>query len=84
MSDSAPNSDLSGLAAPQEPLVHYAPHPEQELIMHLEPDQLVNQTLRPVPRATLSRPATFGLWALRVFCVSVSTMVLYTFIDRLQ
>jgi hypothetical protein len=84
MSETMSSTDLSALTAPEEPIVHHAPHPEQELIMHLEPDQLVNQTLRPVPRATLSRPATFGLWALRVFCVSVSAMVLYTFIDRLQ
>ena len=84
MSESTHTTDLGAPTAPEEPLVHHEPHPEQELIMYLEPDQLVNQTLRPIPRATLSRSATFGLWALRVFCVSVSAMVLYTFIDRLQ
>ncbi len=68
----------------REAIVHHAPHPEQELIMHLEPDQLVNETFRPVPRAVLGRGAVFGLWALRIFCVSVSAMVLYTFIDRLH
>jgi len=52
--------------------------------MHLEPDQLVNETFRPVPRAVLGRRALFGLWALRIFCVSVSAMVLYTFVDRLN
>ncbi len=68
----------------EEAVIHPAPHPEQELIMHLEPDQLVNETFRPVPRAVLSRGAILGLWGLRIFCVSVSAMVLYTFVDRLN
>jgi hypothetical protein len=68
----------------REAIVHPAPHPEQELIMHLEPDQLVTETFRPVPRAVLGRGSILGLWALRIFCVSVSAMVLYTFVDRLN
>ena len=64
--------------------IHHATHPEQELIMHLEPDQLVTETLRPVPRATLGGGAKMGLWGLRFFCVLVSLMVIYTFIDRLH
>ena len=32
--------------------------------MHLEPDQLVAETFRPVPRARLGRRVTFALWAL--------------------
>jgi hypothetical protein len=57
---------------------------EDELIMHLERDQFVAETSRPVPRAMLSPRATAGLWALRVFVVLVSLMVIYTFIDQLQ
>jgi hypothetical protein len=57
---------------------------EDELIMHLERDQFVAETSRPVPRAMLSARVTAGLWALRVFVVLVSLMVLYTFIDQLH
>jgi hypothetical protein len=59
--------------------------PEQEeLFMHLEHDQLVAQTFRPVPPALLGRRAVIGLWALRIFAVLVSLMVIYTFIARLH
>jgi hypothetical protein len=57
---------------------------EDELIMHLERDQFVDETSRPVPRVALSARAAAGLWALRVFVVLVSLMVLYTFIDQLH
>jgi hypothetical protein len=57
---------------------------EDELIMHLERDQFVAETSRPVPRAALSPRATAALWALRIFVVLVSLMVIYTFIDQLQ
>jgi len=57
---------------------------EDELIMHLERDQFVAETSRPVPRAALSARATAGLWALRVFVVLVSLMVVYTFVDQLH
>jgi hypothetical protein len=57
---------------------------EDELIMHLERDQFVAETSRPVPRAVLSARATAGLWALRIFVVIVSLMVIYTFIDQLH
>jgi hypothetical protein len=59
-------------------------HDEHELIMHLEPDQLVAETFRPVARARLGRKTTLALWALRVFAVLVSLMVLYTFVQRLH
>jgi hypothetical protein len=55
-----------------------------ELIMHLERDQFVAETSRPVTRATLSPRATAALWALRVFVVLVSLMVVYTFIAQLH
>lgn len=57
---------------------------EDELIMHLERDQFVAETSRPVPRATLGSRATALLWALRVFVVLVSLMVIYTFADQLH
>jgi hypothetical protein len=56
----------------------------EELVMHLERDQLVAATAEPVPRAPLSRRAKVVLWALRVFVVLVSVMVVYTFVDRLH
>jgi hypothetical protein len=55
----------------------------EELVMFLERDQLVSDTSRPVPRARLSRRATIGLWALRVFAIVVSAMVVFTFVSQL-
>jgi hypothetical protein len=63
---------------------HPEPAAEEELIMHLEPDQFVAETSRPVPRATLSHRAVVALWALRVFAVVVSLLVIYTFIEQLN
>jgi hypothetical protein len=57
---------------------------EDELIMHLERDQFVAETSRPVSRAQLSSRATAALWALRVFVILVSLMVIYTFIHQLH
>jgi hypothetical protein len=57
---------------------------QDEQVMHLERDQLVAETSRPVPRAALNARAAAGLWALRVFAVLVSLMVIYTFIDQLH
>lgn len=56
----------------------------KEQVMHLERDQLVAETSRPVPRAALSSRAAAGLWALRVFAVLVSLMIVYTFIEQLH
>jgi hypothetical protein len=64
--------------------VLHDPQPDEELIMHLEPDQLVAETFRRVPPAILGSTARFGLWALRVFVVVVSVMVVYTFIAELH
>jgi hypothetical protein len=60
------------------------PPGEEELIMHLERDQFVAETSRPVPRAVLGRGALAALWALRVFALVVSAMVIYTFVELLQ
>jgi hypothetical protein len=59
-------------------------HADDELIMHLERDQFVAETSRPLPRAPLSARASAGLWTLRVFVVVVGLMVIYTFIDQLS
>jgi hypothetical protein len=58
--------------------------PEDELVMHLERDQLVAETSQPVPPAELSARVKAGLWALRVFVLLVSAMVIYTFFYQLQ
>ena len=57
---------------------------EDEQLMHLDRGQLVAETSRPVRRAALSARAAAGLWALRVFAVLISLMVIYTFIDQLR
>ena len=64
--------------------LHAQERAEDELIMHLERDQFVAETSRPVPRAPLSARVSAGLWALRVFVVLVSAMVVYTFIENLH
>jgi hypothetical protein len=55
----------------------------QELIAYLESDQLVVERSRPVPRARLGRGANAGLWALRIFTILISAMVIYTFVAQL-
>jgi len=57
---------------------------EDQLILHLERDQFVAETSRPVPRAQLGARTTAALWAMRVFCVVVSLMVVYAFIATLH
>ncbi len=51
--------------------------------MFLERDQLVADKSRHVPRAYLSPRARAALWALRVFVLVVSAMVIYTFFAQL-
>jgi hypothetical protein len=57
---------------------------DQELVMFLEHDQLAADTSVPVARALLSRRATTGLWALRLFVILVGVMVIYTFAAKLK
>jgi hypothetical protein len=57
---------------------------ESVLPNYLEADQLASETSRPVPRARLSRRTSAGLWALRVFVVAMSAMVVYVFIANLH
>jgi hypothetical protein len=63
-----------------------APHErfDDELVLELERDQFVAETSQPVPRASLSRRTVLALWALRVFVVLVSLMVIYTFFYQLN
>ncbi|MGD0683612.1 MAG: hypothetical protein ABSA03_00715 [Streptosporangiaceae bacterium] len=67
-----------------EPDRQPAERSEDQLFMHLQRDQLVTETSRPLPRAALSARAAAALWALRVFVVLVGLMVVYTFIDQLR
>ncbi len=57
---------------------------QDKQVTHLERDQLVAETSRPVPRAALSARTAAGLWALRVFAVLISLMVIYIFIGQLH
>jgi hypothetical protein len=57
---------------------------DQELVVFLEHDQLAADTSIPVPRARLSRRASTGLWALRLFVILVGVMVTYTFAANLK
>lgn len=55
----------------------------EELIAYLESDQLVAERSRPVARTHLGGGANAGLWALRVFAIVISAMVIYTFVVQL-
>jgi hypothetical protein len=57
---------------------------EDELIGHLERDQYVAVASLPVARAALGRRTRMALWALRVFALLVSAMVIYTFVTQLD
>jgi hypothetical protein len=59
------------------------PSDHEELYMHLERDQLASERHRRLPPAQLGTAASIALWALRIFCVVVSVMVIYTFIAQL-
>jgi hypothetical protein len=80
-----PQEDRDGHARDVEPAEPVLEHVARaQLVHHLEPDQLVAETFRPVPRARLSKRATIALWALRVFVVIVGLMVIYAFIAELH
>jgi hypothetical protein len=59
-------------------------HAVEEPVRYLERGQLVAETSRPVPRAELSPRTVAGLWALRVFGILVSLMVIGTFVYQLR
>jgi len=52
-------------------------------IDHLEPAQLDTHTRRPLAPAVLSRRTRAGLWTLRVFVLTVTAMIIYTFVTHL-
>ena len=58
----------------------YLGEPDEDLIESLEPDQLVSAMNLPVPRRELSRSTSVGLWALRLFLLGVSGLVVYVFV----
>ncbi|HET9893387.1 MAG TPA: hypothetical protein VFQ44_00380 [Streptosporangiaceae bacterium] len=60
-----------------------ATDPLAGLTSYLERDQLVADASRPVPRARLSRRASAGLWALRIFVIAIGAMVIYSFFAQL-
>jgi hypothetical protein len=72
--------------SPRIPHQHRQPPERLEAgpVTFLELGQLVAETSRPVPRAALSTRAAAGLWALRIFVVLVSLMVIYTFVVQLH
>ena len=50
---------------------------------YLEPKQLVGDRSIPLPRVKLGPGAAAALWALRIFVLVVSAMVIYTFVAQL-
>jgi hypothetical protein len=58
-------------------------HPDEELIHALEPDQLVSETSKPLPRYQLDQIANVALWLLRIFVLSMTALVVYTFVKAL-
>ena len=56
---------------------------EDDHVHYLEPDQLVTKRSRPLPHASLGARARAGLWALRVFSIVLSAMVVYAFVVQL-
>ena len=58
----------------------YLGEPEEDLIEALEPDQLVIEMDKPVSRRQLSGLTTAGLWALRLFLLTITAMVIYAFV----
>ena len=63
--------------------INHEPTPDQDLIDGLEPDQLVSATAKPLARMALTLRDDIGLWALRIFVLVMSGLVVYTFIRAL-
>ena len=59
-------------------------HHENQLIEALEPDQLVSEVSKPLPRLRLSRSVRISLWAVRIFVLIISALVVYVFIVKLS
>jgi len=59
----------------------YEGEPDDDLIQGLEPDQLVVEMDRHLLQAHFSPAAQAGFWALRIFVLLVSVMVVYIFVN---
>lgn len=60
------------------------PDADELLANYLEADQIAAEAERPLPPAGMSRVVVAGLWALRVFVVAISAMVIYVFVWQLN
>ncbi len=63
---------------------HPHTNPGGETTEFSQPNQLMADTTNRLPRAPLTPPARAGLWALRIFVLLITTMVIYTFIAKLN
>lgn len=71
-------------AQPDIPPTHGPGHEGADPVLHLEPDQLVASTFKPLPRAQVGPRMRLALWALRIITVLVAAMVLYAFFAELS
>lgn len=58
--------------------------PDEDLVEALEPDQLVYARGRRLPQRALGGWAQAGLWALRLFVLATTALVVYTFVASLS
>ena len=72
--------ELEGYA-PQHQRHRFEGEPDEDLLLFLEPDQLL-QELGRLPRAELGRRTSIALWLLRVFVVVMAALVTYTFVAQ--
>lgn len=59
-------------------------HPEAELVSALEPDQLTAVSDLPLPPARVTRSLRFALFALRIFSLLITVIVVYVFIFQIR
>ncbi len=62
----------------------YEGEPDEDLVAALEPDQLVYARDRRLPQRRLGGWAQVGLWALRLFVLGTTALVVYTFVASLS
>jgi hypothetical protein len=56
--------------------------PDEDLILALEPDQLVEAMDAHLPRRPIGRWTWFGLWVLRLYVLALTAMAVYAFVVR--
>ena len=54
--------------------------PDEDLILALEPDQLVEAMDAHLPRRPMGRRTAVGLWALRLYVLALTAMAVYAFV----